>query len=62
MLATVLARNGKPRPQQLVLLGEFSTGFPFPIDATLPKPVRPARLRAQLHHLLIEREDVALIS
>ncbi|HTZ00034.1 MAG TPA: ATP-binding protein, partial [Rhodocyclaceae bacterium] len=59
MLAAALAKTGRIRPQ-LVLLGESSAKFPFPLDATLPMPVRPARLRALLHHLLHEGEEASI--
>jgi hypothetical protein len=43
----------------LVAIDEGSgsaTEAPIPVDARLSLPFRPARLRALLHHLLVEDE------
>lgn len=44
--------NGRSNAPLLVLLGEDAEG----VDAQLPLPLKPARLRALLHHLLDEHQ------
>jgi signal transduction histidine kinase len=44
--------NGRGKTPLLVLLGEHAEE----VDARLPLPLKPARLRALLHHLLDERQ------
>ncbi len=57
VMAATLATNDGKHHAPLLFLGEPSAHVPFTADAVLPKPVRPARLRALLHHLLDERSE-----
>lgn len=55
-VATHLA--GLASPPRIIALGD-STESPVPVTAHLPVPVRPARLRALLRHLLAESEEAS---
>jgi two-component system, sensor histidine kinase len=53
--------SGRGDRPLIVALGNDGdvTGSAVPVDAQLSTPVRPARLRALLHHLLVEEHDDA---
>jgi PAS domain S-box-containing protein len=62
--ADLMARSAKylsvmPEPPLLVCLGSYDekTMPSLKIDGHLPPPLRPARLRALLHHLLMEQAE-----
>ena len=55
LLGPVLA-TAATRPAPVIVLGD-GTSPGLEADATLPLPVRPARLRALLHHLLDEQVE-----
>ena len=53
--------DGVEHPPLVIAVGVAEDGIPpgLTVDGRLNRPVRPARLRALLHHLLIEESDAA---
>lgn len=49
--------SSQARRPLVIALGEIPDSSVIPVDAHLPAPLRPARLRALLHHLLLEDEE-----